>query len=78
MWVGCHKSEIAPLSLAVSGVLSPVGINYNVCNEDKEYITNMEILTCDISENKTILVMGTAVLGCSPRNFPFLGGEFAQ
>jgi len=59
-------------------VLSPVGMNCNECNEDKECITNMEILTCNISENKPTLVTGTAVLGCLPRNFPFLGEEISQ
>lgn len=43
-----------------------------------ECIANMEILTCGISENKTIWVTGTAELGHSPRNFPFLGEEIYQ
>lgn len=69
MSVSCHKDEIAPLSLAVSGMLSPVGTNYDECNEDTECITNMETLTCDISEDETIPVMGTAALVRLPRNF---------
>lgn len=69
MSVSCHKDEIAPLSLAVSGMLSPVGTNYDECNEDTECITNMETLTCAISEDETIPVMGTAALVRLSRNF---------
>ncbi|XP_043743373.1 uncharacterized protein LOC122683651 [Cervus elaphus] len=42
------KNSLVPAkheACTVSEVLSPVGMNCNECNEDKECITNMEILT---------------------------------
>lgn len=64
-----HASAVIRLTWSFSRQQSPecslVGIN---CHEDRTGTADMEILTCDIPEQKALPVMGTAGLGCLLRN----------